>query len=99
MSKQLTSFVHVDGVAYGPGDKLPADVAKQIVNPKAWEGGDAPEAEVDEDNKSYGDMSADELKKVADERELVVTGTGANGNVVKADLVAALEADDASTDN
>lgn len=35
-SKELATTVHVGGVAYGPDDKVPADVAKQITNPKAW---------------------------------------------------------------
>ena len=35
--------VYVDGVAYGPDNEPPADVAEQITNPKAW--GEEPEAE------------------------------------------------------
>lgn len=35
--KKLATFVHVDGQAYGPEDDVPADVAKKIENPKAWE--------------------------------------------------------------
>lgn len=42
-ARKLASFVHVDGVAYGPDDDVPVDVAKQITNPSAW----APEAEPD----------------------------------------------------
>lgn len=38
----------------------------------------------------------DELQAEADERGLEVEGSGANGNVTKADLIAALEADDAA---
>ncbi|MGO4630502.1 hypothetical protein AB4225_06095 [Streptomyces sp. 2RAF24] len=30
MTKRLIAYVHVDGQAYGPGDKLPAAVAKRI---------------------------------------------------------------------
>lgn len=34
--KELAAFVYVDGQVYGPGDDVPADVAKQITNPDAW---------------------------------------------------------------
>lgn len=34
--KRLASFVHVGGKVYGPNDDVPADVAKQITNEKAW---------------------------------------------------------------
>ena len=36
MARKLSSFVDVDGVWYGPDDKVPAAVAKRITNPKAW---------------------------------------------------------------
>ena len=36
MVKQLVSRVAVNGVWYGPGDDVPADVAAKIRNPKAW---------------------------------------------------------------
>lgn len=44
---RLTHYVTVpldDGSykTYGPDDDLPADVAKQITNPSAWEGGKVP---------------------------------------------------------
>ncbi len=35
-AKKLTTYVHVNGSVYGPDDDVPADVAKQIENPKAW---------------------------------------------------------------
>jgi hypothetical protein len=34
--KVLATTVHVDGKVYAAGDSVPADVAKQITNPKAW---------------------------------------------------------------
>lgn len=34
--RKLTTYVHVDGQAYGPGDEVPADVAKRITNDKVW---------------------------------------------------------------
>jgi len=45
---------------------------------------------------NYDSMSPAELKTLAEERDLSVTGTGANGNVLKKDLVAALKEDDTS---
>jgi pyruvate/2-oxoglutarate dehydrogenase complex dihydrolipoamide acyltransferase (E2) component len=44
----------------------------------------------------YAAMSVEDLQARVDGLELEVTGTGANGNVVKADLVAALRAHDAA---
>lgn len=34
--KKLARHVTVAGATYGPGDNVPADIAKQIRNPKAW---------------------------------------------------------------
>jgi hypothetical protein len=34
-------YVHVAGVAYGPGDAPPAEHAARIKNPGVWEEGDA----------------------------------------------------------
>lgn len=39
---RLAKSVHVDGVAYGPDDHVPDDVADKIRNPKAWESGVLP---------------------------------------------------------
>ncbi len=35
-SKKLNTYVHVDGVQYGPDDDVPAEVAKKIDNPDVW---------------------------------------------------------------
>lgn len=43
----------------------------------------------------YDAESVEDLQAEADRRELSVEGTGSNGNVLKKDLVAALQADDA----
>lgn len=43
--KKLATFVHVDGVEYGPESDVPADVAKKIENPKAWESEDSKAAD------------------------------------------------------
>lgn len=42
----LGAYVHVDGVVYAPGDEVPAHHAVLITNPKAWEGGVLPAAEI-----------------------------------------------------
>lgn len=48
----------------------------------------------------YADWKRPALEAEVDERELDITGTGANGNVLVKDLIAALEANDAaSTDS
>lgn len=41
----LQAYVHVDGRVYGPGDDVPAEHARLITNPKAWEAGAAPSLE------------------------------------------------------
>lgn len=35
-SRRLAAFVHVNDVAWGPDDEVPADVAALITNPAAW---------------------------------------------------------------
>jgi hypothetical protein len=37
--RQLVAHVYVDGEVYGPGDDVPASVAKKITNPNAWSDG------------------------------------------------------------
>lgn len=86
MSKKLATYVHVNGEVYGPDDKVPADVAKQITNPKAWADGSAPDD--DSGSASYSSLKKDELEAEVASRGLDVSGT-------KAELVAALEAHDA----
>lgn len=44
----------------------------------------------------YASLTKAELQALADERKLVVTGTGSNGGVLVDDLRAALDADDAA---
>lgn len=50
--------------------------------------------EVRNTGSDYNSMSPADLKALAEERDLTVEGTGANGNVKKSDLVAALTQDD-----
>jgi hypothetical protein len=47
-------------------------------------------------SRSYDDQTVEDLQAEVDRRGLEVEGTGKDGKVVKADLVKALEADDAS---
>jgi hypothetical protein len=99
MSKQLATNVTVEGTTYKAGSTVPKDVADKIDHPRAWATDDAASSSdsgsTGEDDKGYAGKSPDELKALADERELEVTGTGKDGNVLKGDLVAALEAYDA----
>lgn len=50
MARKLAAYVHVSGVVYPAGSTPPADVAKQITNPKAWaeESSEAPSQESSE---------------------------------------------------
>lgn len=56
---------------------------------------DAAAAAAEEGDTSYSKQRVEDLREEADRRGLEVEGTGADGNVVKDDLVKALEADDA----
>jgi hypothetical protein len=87
-------------VWYGPGDKVPAAVAKQITNPAAWAEGDsdADDTEDEEEVVPYAKRKKADLEsEVAarnegrDEADLIEVGKG-----TVADLAAALEADDAA---
>lgn len=103
MSKKLATNVTVGGDTYKAGSTVPKDVADLIDHPRAWATDDAASSSDagdstggGGDDKGYAGMKPDELQALADERKLEVTGTGKDGNVLKGDLVAALEADDAS---
>jgi hypothetical protein len=50
---ELTQHVYVDGQLYGPGSKVPADIAKRITNPKAWGTGETAA-------QDHGEAPADE---------------------------------------
>ena len=103
MGRRLAGFVHVtapDGGAavFGPDDELPAWASKAITNEKAW----AEESGSDEEavERSYDDMRVADLKALIGERN---EGRGEADLIpddgVKADLVAALEADDEQRGN
>lgn len=70
------------------GQEVPPDLVKAYKT-GVGESTDEPGPET-----GYEDQSVDELEVEADRRDLKVEGTGKDGNVLKADLVAALEADD-----
>ncbi|OJY47606.1 hypothetical protein [Pseudonocardia sp. 73-21] len=36
MGRRLSTYVHVDNVAYGPEDEVPAEVAERITAPGVW---------------------------------------------------------------
>lgn len=98
MARKLTKNVNFYGDLYLAGSTPPKDVADRITNPNAWDGDD------DTEDKGYAGLSPDELKAEVEKRNadreegarIEIKGTGANGNVKKGDLVAALEADDAT---
>lgn len=76
--KSLTAGVYVDGKFYEAGSTPPAEVAKQIVNPKAW-GGEVPEAEPEGPKFPEGEPSEDwkgaELDAYAADKGVEVSGT------------------------
>ena len=95
-----------EAVGFGAGTKksdLPDWAQKLVQDDDFGSSDETPAAPADgsgsgsgDGDKGYAGQSPDELKAEAEKRGLTVTGTGANGNVLKGDLVAALEADDAS---
>lgn len=90
--RKVAVYTTVGETTYAPGDVVPADVVDLIDNPAVW--GD------DEDgDKSYGDLKVGELKDEISKRNEGRDPEGAgyiSSDGVKADLVAALEADDAA---
>lgn len=99
VARKLTSFVHLTDpsngqtVAFGPEDEVPAWAAKMIPNPKAWSGPE--QVEADDDTKGWADHKLDELKAaIASRNEGREDGDKLPASGLKADLVAALEADD-----
>jgi hypothetical protein len=77
------------------GTRVPPD----LIDAYTETTGDTPTEAADEQSSSspdYGAMNVEELQALVDERELEVAGTGKDGNVVKADLVKALQNSDSS---
>lgn len=93
-----------EGGATTPNQVVPEPaVAVAEVNEVAKDGGGVQlsaepageNADVEPEPGYYDDELVEDLQTEADRRGLTVRGTGANGNVVKSDLVDALKADDA----
>lgn len=86
-----------DPGATGPAPMPPvfpdAAEAEAPVDGGASSGGDQ-DAAGTLNGKPYADNSPEDLAAEVERRELTVTGSGANGNVVKADSIKALEDDD-----
>lgn len=95
MTGRLSQTVVVGGVIYPAGATVPADVAKDITAEGVWAEAPAPDA-VD-DAQGYDTFKVDELEAMINERNKgrdqadLIMPEGKK----KADLVAALEADDA----
>lgn len=85
----------LEAVALLKGSEVP-DWATDLVDKGNLEDGKADKAPASDGDKGYAGQSPDELKAEVEKRDLTVTGTGKDGNVLKGDLVAALEADDAA---
>lgn len=88
---KLKIYVHVDGKQYGPDDDLPSEVTEKITNPDVWES--AP-ADGGAKQPTNAELEAEIAKRNEGraEADLIVPA----GNK-KADLVSALEADDAKS--
>lgn len=80
----------LEAVALLAGEPVP-DWAKDMVQDDDLEAADSSST-----GGGYSSQSKSDLEAEADKRGLDVEGSGANGNVTKDDLVAALEADDAN---
>lgn len=88
--------VHVPGYGFvQPGERADLDAQHPAVA-QLLEFGTfaAPEAAPE---SQYASMPKEDLAELAEDRGLEVQGTGSGGNIVKNDLVAALDAADANT--
>lgn len=84
--RKLAGYVHVhdelgNSRVYGPGDDVPADVAKRITNPAAWESDDQ------EDGEPSESWTLPELKAYAGQREIDLGDA-----TKKADILAVIQA-------
>ena len=98
MSRRLIAYVHVDGVAYGPDSKVPADVAKRIGD-HAWTtdsdeaadeqpagGGQSPST-VEAPPRSGRGSGVDAWRAFAEQHDLDV-----DADATREDIIAAAEA-------
>lgn len=94
MSRKLTQSVVFKGNVYpaGTAESDIKDASK--IGAAVWDGESSGGGS--KSASSYGSQKVDALEAEAEKRGLEVEGSGADGKVVKADLVAALEADDAA---
>jgi len=103
MARTLRETIVSAGVIY-PAGTSEKDVEGEVTA-DVWDGeADQADATPSESGAGYGSQSSEDLRAEVDKRnegreddaKIQVEGTGANGNVLKADLVKALEADDAA---
>jgi hypothetical protein len=95
MARTFTSYVHYKDRAFKPGDEVPADL-ESIVGEHVTQGvtTGTPDQKVEaseEELESYDQLTKEELRAEADGRQLDV-----KASATKAELVEALEADDAA---
>ena len=88
---KLIQSVYLGGTLYRPGDEVPAELAKLAANPKLWDVEKASEA--DPVASEYDDMTVEDLRAEIALRNERGAEVKPEGNK-KADLVAALVADD-----
>jgi hypothetical protein len=94
--RKLAVNTTVGGTTYEAGTVPPAEVAEQISNPKAW-GDQADDAAGAAGDEGYDALKVDDLKaEIARRNEGRDEADRIPDDGKKADLVAALEADDAA---
>jgi hypothetical protein len=81
--RKLATTVYVDGTAYGPDDDVPAAVAEQITNPKAW----AAESDAERDDEEVREPGTTSGARLAG--NVYVDGQAYGPNDVVPDDVAA----------
>lgn len=93
---KLIATLYVNGAVYKPGDDVPADVAKLATNPALWDEVPAGQGDEPGDDSGYGGMTVADLKATIDQRnaDRAEADQIAPEGAKKADLVAALLADD-----
>jgi hypothetical protein len=74
------------------GQRVPAD----LIEAYHAATGDEPVADESATGPDYSKMTPEDLRALVDERQLQVQGSGANGNIIKTDLVNALVASDSA---
>jgi len=65
--RELRSYVHIDGTAYGPRDLVPEEVAERITNPKAWASAPMEAAEAPVRRPAVSDRATPDPDRVQDE--------------------------------